>query len=169
MQWTSDNTKESMASMEARFFGVTLRGIQKCSLTEELSKDPIYANSSVSIGVPVGTHKAEGSIQVISQEADNLRQAAGNNFGTIPGTLTINLFEPNGAGILTDKARRIYLIKMEADFGEAGGQKPSLETFGLMILNPIDWGGGTSIISDQRASGLLLAFPNSLPSLQIAV
>lgn len=168
MYWTSDNTKESLASMEARFFGVPLRGIQKVSLTEELSKDQIYANSSVSIGVAVGTHKAEGSLQVISQEADNIRQAAGPNFGTIPGTINISLFEPNGAGILTYKARRVYLVKIEADFGEAGGQKPSLETFSLMILDPIDWGGGVSIVTDQRASGLILSFPTSLPTLSLA-
>lgn len=167
MQWTSEHTKESLASMEANFFGVTLRGVQKCSLTEELSRDPIYANASVSIGLPAGMHKAEGSIQVISQEADNLRQAAGPNFGQVSGSLLINLFEPNGAGILTYRASGVYLVKLEADFGEAGGAKPALETFGLLIIKPIDW-GGVPIVTDQRASGLVLSFPVALPTISLA-
>ena len=167
MFWTSDNMKESLASMEANFFNLTLRGIQKVTLTEELSKDAIYANSSVAVGVPVGTHKAEGTLAVISQEADNLRQAAGDQFGTISGSLGISLFEPNGAGILTYNVSRIYLVKIEADFGEPGGQKPCVETFGLLILDPVDW-NGISIVRDQRASGLVLAFPTSLPTLSLA-
>jgi hypothetical protein len=153
--------------MEMSFFGVTCRGIQKVTLTEELSKDPIYANSSVSIGVPVGTHKAEGTVQVITDEADSLRTAAGDQFGTRPGSIGITLFEPQGAGILTYNLTRVYIVKMEADFGEAGGQKPSLETFSIMILDPVDWNGIT-IVRDQRSGGIVLGFPTSLPTISFA-
>lgn len=159
MQWTNDNTKESLASLSAFWQGYSLRGIQKITFTEELSRDAIYGNSSVSIGVPVGQHKAEGSLQVLSQEADNLRGVLGPNFGATPGTISYSLFEPLGAGILTYTATRVYLVKLEVDLGEAGGAKPSLETFSLIILDPIDWGNGTQIVTDQSASGFVLQLP----------
>jgi hypothetical protein len=155
MQWSTDQTRYSMASVEGDFSGLQLRGIQDLGLTDELTKDPIYGNSSVSIGVPVGMHKAEGALTLIPEEYDSLVFGLGDQFGTTPGTIGITLFEPNGAGVYTINASRVYLIKVEAKFGKPGGQDPATKALGLLILDPIDW-GGLSIVRDQNSGALSL-------------
>lgn len=158
MFWSNDQTKESSASMSADFAGVTLRGIAKLTFTDEVAKEPIYGNSSVSIGVPAGQHKAEGSLQVIVQEADNIITGLGPNYTQIPGTIGVSLYEPFGAGILTYDLTRVYLMKAEYDFGDAGGQKPVMVTFSFIALDPIVQNGNVSV-TDQQAGGLILSLP----------
>lgn len=156
-QWSSDQVRKSLASIEIDVLGTIVRGVQKLSLTDEVSADPMYGNSSVSIGMPAGQHKAEGSIGLIPEMADELRAALGDQFSQVPATIGISMFEPNGGAPITHNVTRVYFRKQEVDYGEPGGSKGAVETFGLTILDPVDF-NGLSSIRDQRGA-TLLSFP----------
>lgn len=154
--WSSDQVRKSLASITIDVFGTIIRGVQKLTCTDELSGDPMYANGSVSIGLPAGQHKAEGSIGMIPEMADDVRAALGDQFSQVPTTIGITMFEPFGGVPLTYNLTRVYWRKLEVDFGEPGGSKGSVETFGLVILDPIDFNGLSSVRSRDVS---LFSFP----------
>lgn len=161
--WSSDYTKLSLASMELSVNGQTVRGIVKVTLKETVKRDPAYGNGSVSEGLPAGQHSAEGSVAMFSPSAAALRTIVGGGWSQSACVIAISLFEPNGAGLLHYGVSGAYLTELEADFGEAGGNKPGQETFGLTIIDPIDWDGLPAIYK-QGSVGLL---PIGIPTLQI--
>jgi hypothetical protein len=150
-QWSSDQIRDSGASLEADFNGFTLRGIAKLTFKDNLERDEQFANSSVSIGIPAGTYKAEGTLETISAEADGLRQSLGTNFTQIPGSIGVSLYEPNGAGLITYNLTRVYLQGGGEVTIESGGQKSVTETLSFKILDPIDW-NGVQALTDTAAS-----------------
>lgn len=161
--FSADYTKLSAASANIDFGGYVLRGITKFTFKETVKADAQYANGSVSEGAPAGQHSAEGSVSMFSPSASALRQALGGGWMTRMGTATCSLFEPNGAGLLTYTATRVRLGELEFDMGEAGGNKPGVETFALTIHDPIDWDGIPAIF---RGGGLVL-LPVQLPTLSL--
>lgn len=156
-QWSSDQTRFSLASVEIDVLGTIIRGVQKWTLTDEVSGDPMYGNSSVSIGLPAGQHKAEGAMGLIPEMSDDLRRALGDQWSQVPSTIGITLFEQFGGAPLTYNVTRAYFRKWEGDFGEPGGSKGATENYTITILEPIDL-NGLSSIRDQRG-GTLFSFP----------
>ncbi len=162
--FSADYTKLSAASASISFQGFTVRGITKFTFKETVKADAAYGNGSISEGAPAGQHSAEGSVSMFSPSAAALRQAMGGGWMTTMGTAMCSLFEPNGAGLLTYTATRVRLGELEFDMGEAGGNKPGIETFALTIHDPIDWDGIPAIFR-PGAGGLLI--PIQLPTLSI--
>lgn len=163
--WSSDYTKLSLASLELGLLGQTVRGLTKVTLKETVKREPVYANGSVSEGLPAGQHSAEGSIAMFSPSAAAVRTIIGGGWSQVPVFIAISLFEPLGAGLLQYNVSGAYLTELEADFGEAGGNKPGQETFALTIINPIDWDGLPAIYKPSDF-GLI---PVGLPTLSIIV
>lgn len=155
-QWSSDQTRLSLASINIDVFGTIIRGVQKLSLTDEVSGDPMYGNGPTSIGLPVGQHKAEGSIGLVPEMADDVRAALGDQFSQIPTSIGITMFESFGGASITYNVTRAYWRKLEVDFGEPGGSKGSVETFGLVILDPVDFNGLSGVRSRDVS---LFSFP----------
>lgn len=160
MRFSSDDTRLTMASLSLSAGGLVILGIQKLSFTDELSGDPIYGNDSVSVGLPAGQHKAEGSLALLAEVADSLRQSMGPNWMRIPTVASATFFEPLGAGLINYTATRVYLRKIEMDAGKPGGSDPEVETFGLVILDPINWNGAPGVVSSATFGipGLAISF-----------
>jgi hypothetical protein len=154
MFWSSDQTRLSGASMEGDWNGVTLRGIVKATVTDELSRDPQYGNSSVSNGLPAGTHKASLELETIPEEADNVAQALGDSLSQVPGTVGFYSSEPNGN---TDDVElsRVFIDSISWTV-EAGGQKAQTKTIKCTVLDPVNW-NGLRLITDQREDALSLS------------
>jgi hypothetical protein len=152
--WSSDQTRLSGASMEGDWNGVTLRGIQKITISDEVQREPQYGNSSVSIGMPAGTHKASLELETIPEEADNVAQALGDNLSQVPGTVGIYSSEPNG-GTDDIELSRVFIDSINWT-GEAGGQKGQTKTIKCTVLDPVDW-NGLKLITDQREDALALS------------
>jgi hypothetical protein len=152
--WNSDQTRQSLASAEADFSGIVLRSLQKISVTDELSADPVYGNAPTAIGAPVGTHKAEVTFSVIPEEADNIINMPGGSaaYTRLRGSVGITTMEPGGPPMLFE-CKNVRILKVEADFGEAGGQKPALTTFTCAVYDPVNFNGGQSI--ESQGGGLL--------------
>lgn len=160
MRFSSDDTRLTLASLTMFCAGTNLRGIQDVGFTDELSGDPIYGNDSISVGMPAGQHKGEGTLGLLTEVADTMRSNMGPNWGRTPWTISVSLYEPLGAGLVTYNATRVYLRKLDAKFGKPGGSDPVVETFGLVILDPIDWNGNPIAVSNGGASltGLVISF-----------
>jgi hypothetical protein len=153
-QWTSDDFRDSLQSMEAHWAGAILRAIQSLKLEEEVSDEPIYGNDSIAIGLPKGTHKATGELVTIPSEADAIYEQLGNQWTQVPGSIGVTLRRPNGTSYNVDLTR-VYLRKTSIEFGKAGGSDPSLKTLSLRILDPVNWNGLRGI----EAPGDAFAFP----------
>ncbi len=151
--WSSDEARISGASMEADFNGSILRGMQKLDVSDEVSRDAMHGNGSISIGLPAGTHKGEFTLESIPEEVDEFLGTLGDGFYKVPGTIGISLVK--ASGIITINLRRCYLNKTQAAF-EAGGQKGSTSTLTGIILDPIDWNGLRGVVP---GGGLSLSFP----------
>lgn len=149
-QWSSDQVRMSGASMEADWGGVTIRGISKLDMSDELQRDPEYGNDQVSIGLPAGTYKAELSLEVISEEADRLRNALGSSAARIPGTIGVSFFEAEGSEPIFYQVTGVYLNGSSLSV-EAGGQKSNKETLKAIVTQPIDWNGFQ--LATQKANG----------------
>ena len=137
-QWSSDEERVSGAAMEGDFNGAIIRGFQKLDLSDEVGRDPMYGNSSVSIGIPAGTHKGEFTLESIPEEVDEFLGTLGDQFYRVPGTFGISLVR--ASGLITYNVTRVYLNKMQLGM-EAGGQKGSTGTLTGIVLDPIDWNG----------------------------
>lgn len=151
--WSTDQSRLGLASAEADFGGVQLRGIQSLSISDSLDTDPMYGNGSTSIGAPVGMHKAEGQLVTIPEEADSCLQSLGNAFGRVLGSIGLTMAEPDGSGIYSVQLNRVKITKVELNPGEAGGQKGATKTISFIVLDPVDW-NGISIIENPNSLGL---------------
>lgn len=157
-QFSSDQVRDSLASLEATWVGVTLRGIQKLTFSDEVAIDPIYGNGSVSVGGPAGQHKASGSLQTITSELQNLMAGLGDQWSQVPGTIQLSLNEQNGDGFKSYTLTTVRITKVDLDFGEAGGNKGSMGTLDFIIFDPVDFDGLSSIRDQRATAGLLFAF-----------
>jgi hypothetical protein len=160
--WSSDQSRLSLASAEADFSGTTMRGLQSITISEEMSADPMYGNGSVSIGAPIGTHKAELTFKTIPEEADNILQSLGPAATRVLGSVGITMAEPNGANPYLINLTNVRILKMEADLGEAGGQKGSMKTFTCAVYDPVDWNGIGLIENPNADDGGIVGFVGSL-------
>lgn len=151
MQWNSDQSRFSLASAEADFDGVTMRGLQGITITDEVATDPAYGNGSIPIGAPAGTYKGELTFSTIPEEADNILQALGQDYSRVLGTVGITMNEPNGNSYLIELSR-VKITKVEANLGEAGGQKISITSFTCLVMDPPNF-NGVSSISDPTGFG----------------
>lgn len=147
MRFSSDDTRLSLASLTLFCADTNLRGVQELSLTDELSGDPVYGNDSNAVGLPAGQHKGEGTIGLLNEVAEQMRQNMGPNWGRVPWTASASLYEPFGAGLIIYTATRVYIRKAEGKFGKPGGSDPNIETFGLVILDPINWNNNPMSVS----------------------
>jgi hypothetical protein len=144
MQWSSAQSRLSLASGEIDIAGVTCRGIQSMDITDEVSADPMYGNAPTAIGAPVGTHKAEITMGTIPEEGDNLLQqlaAMGVVATRALASAGVTMSEPNGASPYLIQATNMKLLKVQAKLGEAGGQKGSTMEFTFACYDPVNWNG----------------------------
>lgn len=138
--WSSDQIRKSGASMEADFNGVTLRGISKLDMSDEVKRDLEYGNGSLPIGIPAGSYAAELTIETIPEEADNLYASLGSGVASSIGSMGVSFFEPSGGDPIVYNIAGIYIQGRSASV-EAGGQKANRETIKAIITQPIDWNG----------------------------
>lgn len=139
MQWSySDQDRISGATLEGDWNGAVFRGMQKLEVSDEVSRDPMYGNDSIAIGMPVGSVKGEITFETIPEEADEVLNALGPEFYKIPGTVGFSCMRANGLYLV--QLTRVYLNKQQITF-EGGGQKGSTGTLTGIILDPIDWNG----------------------------
>lgn len=143
--WSSDDTRFALSSASVTLSTVTMRGLQGMKITDEVSGEPIYGNGQLPLGLPPGAFKGSLSFSTIPEEGDTALAALGSGWTQIPGTLAITLIEPNNSTIYDISAGGVYLRKLEADLGEAGGGKGSMFAFEGLILQPISWGGLFSV------------------------
>lgn len=154
-QWSfSDQDRISGATVEADWNGIIIRGMQSFDISDEVTRDPMYGNGAVSIGMPQGTHKAEATLVSIPEEVDEVLQALGPNFYLVPGTIGITLVRASGP--ITYNLTRVYLNKGQVKF-EAGAQKGSEGTLTAVVLDPIDWNGLTG--TSPAPTGIAFSFP----------
>lgn len=155
---SSAQTRDSLAALTADVSGYVMRSLQFLKFKDGVKRDPIFANSSVSIGMPAGQHVGDGSFQVIPSEAMAMLRNVGDQWTQVPTTLGCTLNQSNGGGVVGVGSDLIYLNDSDWDFGKAGGADPSLVTFTFTIIQPIDY-DGIAAVRDQTASSF------SLPSI----
>lgn len=147
--WSSDEERVSGAAMEGDFNGVIIRGLQKLDVSDEVTRDPMYGNDKVSIGMPGGTHKGEFTLESIPEEVDEFLNSLGDTFYNIPGTIGIQLVRPSG--LITYNLTRVYVNKTAVSI-EGGGQKGSTGTLTGVILDPIDWNSLRGVVAANQGN-----------------
>lgn len=156
---SSDQIRDSLAALTADVGGFVMRSVQTLKFKDGVKRDPIFANSSVSIGVPAGQHMGDGSFQVIPSEFMGLIQNVGDQWTQIPTTLQCTLNQQNGGGVVGVGSDMIMLNDSDWDFGKAGGSDPSLVTVSFVIVKPVDY-DGLSAIRDNSVTAF--SFPSIL-------
>lgn len=120
--------------------GTTAIGVKSISYNDELEKSPVYGKGRTPIAYGVGNHKAQGSLSMLRQHADEFEDAllaTSDEEGVLmhkPFTMTVN-YANSDQPIRTDILRKCAITKR--DYQGKQGDTELAVSYDFQILGGI--------------------------------